>query len=195
VPSVRCGAGVLLTLGLTLGGVVFTGCSSGSGAEAPKPKPGVPLQGSDPVAWTGAFCSGISEVISGASVLAKNTSTPQGQKDGVLEFTGIAQRAFTNTAQKLQQLGPPKITDGKRIQEEVMVYFTTAAGALGGQRAKFAALDANDPDFMNKAAHLAGPDLSAVSTQMRGVASNQELAPAFKAAPECKPLSSGSGPR
>lgn len=191
MPSLRCGAGVLLTL--TLGGLVLAGCGSGSGSEAAKPKPGVPLQGSDPVVWTGAFCGGLGDVIGGVSAIAKDASTPQGQKDGVLEFTGIAQRAFANTAQKLQQLGPPKITDGKKVQETAMVYFTTAAGTLGDQRAKFEALDAKDPDFVNKAGHLAGPDLSALSAQMQGLTSNQELAPAFLAAPECKKLSVTAG--
>jgi hypothetical protein len=193
VPSVRCGAGVLLTLGLTLGGLVVTGCSSGSGAEAPKPKPGVPVQGSDPVAWTGAFCGGLGDVISGVSAIAKSASTPQGQKDGLLEFSDIAQRAFSNTAQKLDKLGPPKVTDGKRIQDTAVGFFTTAAGTVSDQRTKLAALDAKDPDFVNKASHLAGPDLSGASSEMQGLTSNQELAPAFRTAPECKQLSATAG--
>ena len=194
MPSFRCGAGALLTLGLTVGGLVLTGCGSSSGSsEAAKSKPGVPAQGADPVAWTGAFCGGLGDVISGVSAIAKTPSTPQGQKDGLLEFSDIAQHAFAKTAQKLEKLGPPKITDGKRIQDTAVGFFTTAAGTVGDQRTKLAALDAKDPDFVNKASHLAGPDLTAASAQMQGLTSNQELAPAFRTAPECKQLSATAG--
>ncbi len=132
-------------------------------------------------------------MISGVSAIAKSASTPQGQKDGLLEFSDIAQHAFSNTAQKLTKLGPPKITDGKRIQDTAVGFFTTAAGTVGDQRTKLAALDAKDPDFVNKASHLAGPDLTAASAQMQGLTSNPELAPAFQSAAECKQLSATAG--
>jgi hypothetical protein len=174
-------------------GVALSGCSSGVGSVETASKPGVPLKGSDPVAWTGAFCGGLSEVISGVSAIAKSQATPQGQKDGLLEFSDIAQRAFANTAQKLEQLGPPKINDGTRFQNTAVGFFRTAAGTVGEQRAKLAALDAKDPEFVQKASHLAGPDLSGASAQMQGLTSNQELAPAFRAAPECQRLTANAG--
>jgi hypothetical protein len=146
------------------------------------------VKGSDPVAWTGAFCSGLSDVISGVSAIGKSPETPEGQKAGLLEFSDIAQRAFTNTAQKLEQLGPPKITDGSKLQDTAVGFFRTAAGTVGDQRAKLAALDAKAPDFVQKASQLAGPDLSGASAQVQGLTSNQELAPAFRAAPECQRL-------
>lgn len=195
MPSSRCrdGLGVLLSLGLVVGGLVLAGCGSDSAASGAKSQPGVPLKGSDPVAWTGVFCGGLSDVISGVSAIAKSPTTPQGQKDGLLEFSDIAQRAFTNTAQKLEQLGPPRINDGKRIQDTAVGFFRTAAGTVGDQRAKLAALDAKDPEFVQKASHLAGPDLSGASAQMQGLTSNQELAPAFRAAPECQRLTANVG--
>jgi hypothetical protein len=193
VSSSRCRAGVnlgvLLSLGLVLGGSVLAGCSSAATSSETKPKPGVPATGSDPVAWTGAFCTGLGDVIKGISAIAKSQATPQGQKDGLLEFSDIAQRAFANTAVKLEQLGPPKITDGTRLQDTAVGFFRTAAGTVSDQRAKLAALDAKDPEFVQKASHLAGPDLSGASAQMQGLTSNPELAPAFRAAPECKSLS------
>ncbi len=192
MPSPRCrasaGLGVLLSLGLAL-----AGCGSdSSSSDAPAP-PGVPQKGSDPVAWTGAFCGGLSDVIGGVSAIAKSQATPQGQKDGLLEFSDIAQRAFANTAQKLEQLGPPRITDGTRLQDTAVGFFRTAAGTVGDQRAKLAALDAADPEFVQKASTLAGPDLSGASAQMQGLTSNQELAPAFRAAPECQRLTADAG--
>lgn len=186
--SLRCRTGVaasaLLTVALT---GALTGCGSGSSDAKPPAPPS-----SDPVAWTGAFCGGLSDVISGVSAIAKSDTTPQGQKDGLLEFSDIAQRAFTNTAQKLEKLGPPRITDGKHVQDTAVGFFTTAASTVGDQRAKLAALDAKDPDFVDKASHLAGPDLSAASAQMKGLTSNPQLAPAFRDAPECKQLTAAA---
>lgn len=194
MPSPRCragaGLGVLLSLGLAL-----AGCGSDSGSSAAPAPPGVPQKGSDPVAWTGAFCNGLSDVIGGVSAIAKSQATPQGQKDGLLEFSDIAQRAFANTAQKLDQLGPPRITDGKRLQDTAVGFFRTAAGTVSDQRAKLAALDAADPEFVQKASTLAGPDLSGASAQMQELTSNQELAPAFRAAPECQRLTADAGPK
>lgn len=184
MPLTRCRAGVVVGVLLTL---AFTGCGSGSGDAKPAAS-----QGSDPVAWTGAFCGGLGEVISGVSAIAKSDTSPQGQKNGLLEFSDIAQRAFTSTAQKLEKLGPPKITDGKHVQDTAVGFFTTAAGTVGDQRAKLAALDAKDPDFVNKASHLAGPDLNAAGAQMQGLTSNPQLAPAFRSAPECKQLATAA---
>jgi hypothetical protein len=167
---------------------------AGCGSADVKPKPAATLQGSDPVAWAGAFCGGLSDVIAGISAIAKAQPTPQGQKDGLLEFSDIAQRAFANTAHKLEQLGSPRIVDGKRIQDTAVGFFTAAAGTVNGQRAKLAALDAKDPDFVQKASHLAGPDLGAASTQMRELTSNKELEPAFRAAPACQRLTAPGGP-
>src|SRR5262249_21917464 len=104
-------------------------------------------------------------------------------------FADIVQKAFTTTAQRLEQLGPPKITDGQKAQDAAVGYFHTTAGTVTQQRAKLAALDANDPEFAKNAANLAGPDLGSASAQMQGLTANKELAPAFSNAPECKHLS------
>jgi hypothetical protein len=186
VPSSRRPVGVvaLLALGLALGGC-------GSAAVTAKP---APPKGSDPVAWTGAFCGGLGDVIAAVSAIAKSPPTPQGQKDGLLAFADSAQQAFSNTAHKLTQLGPPAITDGKQVQDTAVGFFTTAAGTIGDQRTKLVALDPKDPDFTQKASHLGGPDLgAATSTQLQGLTSNKELAPAFGAAPECQRLSASAG--
>ncbi|MGH3683624.1 MAG: hypothetical protein ACRDRU_08485 [Pseudonocardiaceae bacterium] len=182
----RAGASafVLLVLGLGLGG-----CGS---AEV-TPRPAAP-QGADPAAWAGTFCDGLGEVVTGVSAIAKAQPTPQGQKDGLLEFSDVAQRAFASTAQKLTQLGSPRITDGKKVQDTAVGFFTSAAATVNGQRAKLAALDAKDPDFVQKASHLAGPDLGAASTQMQELTSNKDLAPAFRAAPQCQRLSAAPPP-
>lgn len=187
MPSSRRLVGVvaLLALGLALGGC---------GSVAVTPKPAAAPKGSDPVAWTGAFCGGLGDVIAAVSAIAKSPQTPQGQKDGLLGFADAAQQAFANAAHKLTQLGPPAINDGKRVQDTAVGFFTTAAGTVGDQRAKVAALDAKDPNFEQKANHLAGPDLgAAANTQVQGLTSNKELAPAFGAAPECRQLGATAG--
>jgi hypothetical protein len=176
---------VLLALGLALGG-----CGSGD----PTPNPAAP-PGSDPVAWVGAFCGGLGDVIAGASAVTTSQPSLQGQKDGLLEFSDIAQRAFTNTARQLTELGPPRITDGKGVQTAAVGFFTTAALTVSGQRDKLTALDENDPEFMQKINDLAGLDLGAVSTPMQELTNNKELAPAFGAARECQRLGVTAGHR
>jgi hypothetical protein len=186
VPSSRRPVGVVALLALSL---AVGGCSS----TAVTAKPAAP-KGSDPVAWTGAFCGGLGDVITAVSAIAKSPSTPQGQKDGLLAFADSAQQAFSNTAHKLTQLGPPAITDGKRVQDTAVGFFNTAAGTIGDQRTKLVALDPKDPNFMEKASHLGGPDLgTATSTQVQGLTSNKELAPAFGTAPECRQLGATAG--
>lgn len=186
MPSSRRPVGVvaLLALGLALGGC---------GSAAVTAKPAAP-KGSDPVAWTGAFCGGLGDVITAVSAIAKSPSTPQGQKDGLLAFADSAQQAFSNTAHKLAQLGPPAVTDGKQVQDTAVSFFTTAAGTIGDQRTKLVALDPKDPNFTQKASHLGGPDLgTATSTQVQGLTSNKDLAPAFNAAPACRQLGANAG--
>jgi hypothetical protein len=151
------------------------------------------VQGSNPVARTDVFCGGLADVISAASEAGSTSSdsSPQGQKDALLAFSGTAQYAFSNTAQKLKQLGAPAITDGKKVQDTAVGFFTTAAGMTADQRAQLAGLDANDPDFVQKVGHLPGPDLGAASAQMRALTSNEELKPAFKSAQQCRRLATG----
>lgn len=201
LPSARRRSGnravaiALLALSLSVSGLALTGCSSSGSGSGNVPAKPAPPPTSDPVAWTGAFCGGLGDVIAGVSAIAKAQPTPQGQKDGLLEFSDIAQRAFSNTAQKLTQLGPPRIPDGKQIQGTAVNFFSTAAQTVEAQRAKLAALDANDPEFVQKASHLAGPDLGAASTQMQQLTRDPQLAPAFRAAPQCQRLSTAAGPR
>jgi hypothetical protein len=137
----RIGVVVLLGLGLALGG-----CGSG-GATA---KPSATPQGADPVAWMGAFCQGLSQVIDAGAAAAKPPSTPQGEKDTLVTLADTTQQALTTTAQKLTELGAPGITDGEQAQDNAVGFFTTAANAVADKRAKLAALDPNDPNFEQK---------------------------------------------
>jgi hypothetical protein len=190
---------VILALVLAL-----AGCSSGdsgnanggaqdsgdSGAAKPAPP-----KGAEPVAWVGAFCSGLSEVIVGATALGKAETTPQGQKDGLLAFADSSQRAMSETARKLEQVGSPGIADGQRIHDTVVGFFKAAGESIADQRAKLAELDPNDPQFGQNLSRLAGPDLSAASGQVQQLTSNPELLPAFRASPQCQQLGGPGAPR
>jgi hypothetical protein len=179
----RIGVAVVLGLGLALGG-----CGSG-GATA---KPSATPQGADPVAWMGVFCGGLDQVIDAGAAAAKPPPTPQGEKDALVTQADATQQALTTTAQKLTQLGAPGITDGKQAQDNAVGFFTTAANAIADRRTKLAALDANDPNFeQKKAEQLAGPDLG---SQVQGLISNNELAPAFGKAPQCQQLGATAAP-
>ena len=179
----RVGVVGLLALGLALGGC---------GSADVSPKPIVIPQGADPVAWVSSFCGGLSSVIAGAAAIPKSPPSPQAQKDGLLTFADATQKAFATTAQELTQLGPPRINDGKRVQDTTVGFFTTAAATVGSQRAKIAALDAKDPNFAQKANDLVAPGLDTAGTQIQGLTSNQDLAPAFGTSQECRRLGAGA---
>jgi hypothetical protein len=179
----RVGVVGLLALGLALGGC---------GSADVKPKPIVIPQGADPVAWVSSFCGGLSSVIAGAAAIPKSPPSPQAQKDGLLTFADATQKAFATTAQELTQLGPPRINDGKQVQDTTVGFFTTAAATVGSQRAKIAALDAKDPNFAQKANDLVAPGLGTAGTQIQGLTSNQDLAPAFGTSQECRRLGAGA---
>ena len=183
----QVGVVVLLALGLAVGAC---------GSNDVKTKPAAP-QGADPVTWVGAFCGGLGDVVAAEAAAAKPPATPQGQKDGLLKLADLTQQALTSAAAKLSQLGPPGITDGKHAQDSAVGFFTTAATAVGERRVKLAALDTNDPNFAQKAdqlAQLASADLGP-TTQVQGLTTDKELAPAFSAAPQCQRLSAPATPR
>ncbi len=182
----RRGIGVVVVLGL---GLALGGCGSGGATAKPSAMPG----GADPVVWMGVFCQGLGQVIDAGAAAAKPTSTPQGEKDALLTLADSTQQAFTTTAQKLTQLGAPGIADGKQAQDNAVGFFTTAANAVADRRAKLAGLDPNDPNFeQEKADQLTGPDLG---SQVQGLLSNNELAPAFGKAPQCQQLGATAGHR
>lgn len=187
MPSSRRRSGVVI-LALVL---ALAGCGSGDAKNSGDAMPATPT-GADPTAWVGAFCGGLSGVIAGAAAMGKAQPTPQGQKDGLLAFADSSQRAMAATARNLEQVGPPRITDGKRIHDTVVSFFRTAAESVADQRAKLAALDPNDPEFVQKLSRLSSPDLGVASAQVQQLTSNQELVPAFRASPECQKLGTGA---
>lgn len=155
---------------------------------APTPRPSHPalVQGSDPVVWLSAMCGGLNEGFAATSAIENSQpSTPQEVKDQLLQLSDAVQQAFTNTAHKLAQLGPPGVPGGKQAQDTLAGFLATAAATVRDSRGKFAALDVNDPDFVQKADQLATAEIDALSTEPPGVTSNQELAPELLAIPEC----------
>ena len=127
-------------------------------------------------------------MIAAASTIKKATpGIPQDTKDGILQFLDSAQQGLINAIHKLTQLGPPGTSEGKQAQENVVAFLTTAAGKIGDQRAKAAALDANDPHFGENVCQLNLLDLGQ-PIEPTGVGNDQELMHAFLAAPECQRL-------
>jgi hypothetical protein len=158
---------------------------------APTPRPSHPasVQGTDPVVWLSAMCGGLNEGFAALSAIGNSQpSTPQEVKDQLLQLLDVDQRAFTNTAHKLKQLGAPGVTGGKQAADAVVGSLTTSAATVGDSRVKVAALDVNDPDFVRKADQLASAMIDALSTEPQGVTNNQELAPELLAIPECAKL-------
>lgn len=160
--------------------------SDASGVTLPSPSI------SDPAVWVGAFCSGLNVVIGGAADLGEAQATPQGQKEALLAFADRSERSMADTAHLLEQLGPPLITDGKRIHDTVVSFFSSSAESIADQRVKIAELDPNDPEFVQKLSRLTGPDLGAASAEVEQLTSNQELLPAFRASSQCQYLADDS---
>ena len=186
MPSSRRHVNTVVTATAIAVGVALAGCSSTASTAKTAAPHG---QGANPVAWVGEYCSGLAEVVTAQAEAAKMPATPQGHKDGLIMVADAAQQAFTNVAHHLTQLGPPAITNGTRVQDTMVGFFTTAAATVGDRRARLTALDANDPNFAQKAdQQLSGPDLSAATTQMQGLSNNHDLASAFNTAPQCQRL-------
>ncbi|MGH3975537.1 MAG: caspase family protein, partial [Pseudonocardiaceae bacterium] len=158
---------ILITIALIIG-ITSTFLSQNSKPRSDASGVTTPLSGiSDPVTWVGAFCGGLDDVIAGAADLEKAPATPQGQKDALLAFSDRSQRAMAGTAHLLEQVGPPRITDGKRIHDTAVTFFRSAAETITDQRTKIAAVDSNDPEFTQKLSQLPGPDLGASSVQVQ----------------------------
>jgi hypothetical protein len=177
-PSLRrSGAGVLLVLGVTL-----AGCGSGEAEPT-----GRGTDGSDPVAWVGAFCGGIGEVLGKADTL-RDAPDAQAQKQALLSYIDGTAQALRATGDRLTELGPPKIADGRRVHDAAVKVVDSVADAVVGPRAQLEALDPSAPDFAEKMAQIPGPDLSPVAAQVQALQGNAELAEARAAAPECQQL-------
>lgn len=172
MPSYRRWSGPVALLAL---GVALTGCGSGSSQ-------------SEPTAWVGAFCGGIGNVLQSANALTAQAPNPQAEKENLLRFATDAQKAMSDTANKLTELGPPKIPNGQNVHDTAVNFFTSTAKSVEGQRAELDKLDASAPNFHQKLSQIAQPDLQATGRQVATLVSNHDLAPAFKSAPECKRL-------
>lgn len=180
------GVMALLALGLALGG-----CNSADVNAKPPTSPSP--QGANPAAWVGAFCGGLGDVVAAAAALNTQPTSSQRQKDALLKVADTTQQAFTGTANKLSQLGSPAVGNGKQIQNDAISFFTTTAATLSNQRAKLAALDTNDPNFIQKANQLTNPGDNATA-QLQKVTSNSALQTSFGKAPECQRLLASPAP-
>lgn len=167
-------AAFLLAVGLALGG-----CGAG-GVEPATPK----AESSDPVVWVGPFCEAMRSVVQEIRAFgARPKDTPQARKDGLIADAERMQQVATVAAGKLEQLGPPRITDGKRIHDATVAYFTIAAAGHAERLAMLVGLDVNDPDFDVKSTSEVGDrNRRAVMPQLYN---NEELKPALDTAREC----------
>jgi hypothetical protein len=139
------------------------------------------------------FCGGLNDENAATSALSQSPqsfSTAVDVRNEMLQYLDTVEQALATTAHKLTQLGAPGVIGGQQVQDNAVAFFTTTASTFGDHRAKIAALDVNDPDLAQKASQLMpGPaDFSETNPQLDKVISNQELTPAFLAAPECQRL-------
>ncbi len=179
-------AAAALALGLTV-----AGC--GSQDQAAKPvADGRPA--AEPVAWAGAVCGGLGEVISSAAELGAAPSDPQAHKEALLAFADSLRASLDATVGELEQLGAPDVPDGAQTQQIVLDFFGSAAEATATQREKLAALDPEAADFEQRLGEIvASGATSELDGRMSEVTSKPELASAFQQAPECRQMAAAAG--
>jgi hypothetical protein len=88
---------------------------SGCGTADVTPKSAAP-GGADPVAWMGAFCAGLGEVIAAEAAAAKPPSTPQGQKDALLTLADTTNRLLLKPLKNSPSLASRGSPTGNRLR-------------------------------------------------------------------------------
>lgn len=179
----RLAAVAALALGLTA-----AGCGSSDPSAAPQPA-AAGQAAAEPVKWAGTFCAGLGEVIRSAEEMGSAPSDPQAHKESLLAFADSLQQSLDGTAAKLERLGAPSVAGGVETQQIVLDFFTAASEATASQREKLVALDPSASDFDERLGEIVSSGAtSKLSGRMSEVTGKPELAPAFRAAPECQQM-------
>ncbi|WNV89661.1 hypothetical protein [Umezawaea sp. Da 62-37] len=143
--------------------LVVTGCSStpaattATGSSAPTSAAATATK-SDPVAWSGAFCEGVTPTLEGLVEVLKSAfqETPDqvAQKAAMLNYATKAGSAMTDTAKKLETLGAPT-AQAEELHKELIKFFSENGTTLTKVKTDLATIDPAAPDFLTRSASLA----------------------------------------
>ncbi|HWO67236.1 MAG TPA: hypothetical protein VNO31_45120, partial [Umezawaea sp.] len=148
---------------------------------------------SDPVAWTGTFCEGVSPTMEALvevlKVAFQPTPDPAAQKDALMKFATTSGESMTSTAKKLSELGPPS-KETQALHDELVKFFTDNGKTLAKTKEDLAKLDPAAPDFTDQVGKLGdGADQTALQTQIKKLSEDPALKDAFAKAPQCVEMS------
>lgn len=174
--------------------LTLTACSSATPNTTTAPPSSAPataaaVGNSDPVEWTGAFCEGITPTFEGLIKVMKSAfqevPDPKAQKDALMEYSATAGAALSDTAKKLEKLGPPS-KEAEALHRELVTYFTDNGKTLLAVQDDLKAIDPADPAFLEKVGALGdGGDQSKLQDQIKKLQDDPKLKEAFAKAPQC----------
>ncbi|MCS7478291.1 hypothetical protein ACFFQW_10480 [Umezawaea endophytica] len=164
--------------------------TTGSATSA---SPAASAKNSDPIAWTGAFCEGVSPTLEGLvevlKVAFQAVPDPAAQKDALMKFATTSGDSMTATAKKLGELGPPS-AEAKALHDELVKFFTDNGKTLAKTKEDLAKLDPAAPDFTDQVGKLGdGADQTALQAQIKKLSEDPALKDAFTKAPQCVEMS------
>lgn len=186
--------------GVLAGAVLaVSACSSAPAANTTAPSSATSAtsaaaaKNSDPIAWTGAFCEGISPTMEGLvevlKVALQPNPDPVAQKDSLMKFASTSGESMTSTAKKLDELGPPS-KEAEALHEELVKFFTDNGKTLAKTKEDLAKLDPAAPDFIDQVGKLGdGTDQSAFQEQIKKLTEDPTLKDALAKAPQCVEMS------
>jgi hypothetical protein len=186
--------------GVLAGAVLaVSACSSAPAANtattssAPSTTSAAPAKNSDPVAWTGTFCSGVSPTMEALvevlKVAFQAQPDPAAQKDALMRFATTSGDSMTTTSKKLGELGPPS-KEAQALHDELVKFFADNGKTLAKTKEELAKLDPAAPDFTEQVGKLGdGADQTALQAQIKKLSEDPALKDAFAKAPECVEMS------
>jgi hypothetical protein len=142
--------------------------------------------------WFGAFCTGMSPLITAMQGGAIPTGGTDMQSTMVKEFTTLGD-AMTNTANILKPLPPPTFTNGGQFASDVVASLSQAGPQMKSAAADIKAVDPSNPTALQAAIEKAG---TALSTSMSGLDKydlDTNTQDAMKKIPACAPFAAASG--
>jgi hypothetical protein len=178
--------------------LAVTGCSSipaastSTGSPAPNSAAAQATK-SDPVAWSGTFCEGVTPTLEGLVEVLKSAfqETPDlvAQKAAMLNYATKAGSAMTETAKKLETLGAPT-AQAETLHKELIRFFSENGTTLTKVKTDLATIDPAAPDFLEQVGKLGeGADQGKLQEQIKKLTDDPTLKEAFTKAPQCVDMS------
>jgi len=174
--------------------LTVTGCSSTPSATTPAStsatsSPAAPAAKSDAVAWSGAFCEGVTPTMEGLVEVLKTafqeTPDPVAQKTAMINYATKAGTAMTDTAKKLETLGAPT-PEAEALHQELIKFFNDNGTTLTKMKTDLATIDPSAPDFLDQVGKLGeGADQGKLQDQIKKLTDDPTLKEAFTKAPQC----------